>query len=136
MGEHRHNPRALGFKGAAEHKEAIMGLEVDGGAIQRAAEEEEKVFWEDELEHCNTCRFFGPAMKNGGADGEVDLRAAGACRYNPPVLFMMQQPAHPSGLQISGRQVMSPAQMGFMSQFPPVMPGAGCGRHEARGAKK
>ncbi len=89
--------------------------------------------WTDELERCETCRFYRPAEND---KGEIQVDQAGACRYNPPVLFMLRQPAHPSGLEISGRQVIAPAQTEFMTQFPPVMPGAGCGKHEPRGAKK
>ena len=115
-----------------KHKEAVVEPEV----VLKADEPEAKVFWTDDLEHCMTCIFFGPALKNGGADGEADLKVAGACRRHPPAIFLLQQPAHPSPIEIGGRRVMSQAQMGFMSQFPPVMPGAGCGKHEPKGARK
>ena len=67
---------------------------------------------------CGNCRFFLPS-DNG----------QGVCRKNPPALFMVQQGAHPSPLEIGGRKIMTPAQMGLVSQFPPVRLDIWCGEH-------
>jgi hypothetical protein len=74
-------------------------------------------------EKCGNCRFY-LHTENG----------SGACRAHPPMLFFMQQPPHPSPLEIGGKRVMTAAQAQFVSQFPPMKSEGWCGEYEGVGA--
>jgi hypothetical protein len=72
---------------------------------------------------CATCKYW--LMP-------TDPKAVGECRRNPPTVFMLIQPAQPISGKLDipgmrGAQAMSQAQMNFVSKWPPVPAGAGCG---------
>jgi hypothetical protein len=75
-------------------------------------------------ENCGNCYYYLANSGNG----------QGVCRRHPPHLFMMQQGAHPSPLEIGGHKIMSPAQMGFLSQFPPIKTDGWCGEYKGMSA--
>jgi hypothetical protein len=71
---------------------------------------------------CANCAFWHPPEKP---------QTNGQCRCEPPMVFLVQQPAQPVGrIELGGKSVMAQAQMGFMSSWPPTAPECWCGKHE------